>query len=106
MHFHSRTRRTLGIAFAATLASQAPAMAQAMKNTPGQIPQGSPFNNSATENVDFADADLDGDFDAIMADGGDCCNDQNRIWINLGGAQAGTMGFFVSLARCAAHAAA
>jgi hypothetical protein len=95
MHFHSRTRRTLGIAFAATLASQAPAMAQALKNTPGQIPQGSPFNNSATENVDFADADLDGDFDAIMADGGDCCNDQNRIWINLGGAQAGTMGFFV-----------
>lgn len=94
MHFHASTQRALGIAVAATLAAQAPAAAQALMNTPGQIPQGSPFNNSFTENVDFADADLDGDFDAIMADGGDAGNDQNRIWINLGGAQAGTMGFF------------
>jgi hypothetical protein len=94
MHFHSRTRRAFGIAVAASLAAQAPAAAQALKTTPGQIPQGSPNNSSFTENVDFADVDLDGDFDAIMADGGDCCNDQNRIWMNLGGAQGGTIGFF------------
>jgi hypothetical protein len=62
--------------------------------TPGQIPQGNPFNNSRTENTDFGDVDLDGDFDMVMADGGDCCNDQNRIWINQGGAQAGTIGFY------------
>jgi hypothetical protein len=62
--------------------------------TPGQIPQGNPNNNSRTENMDFGDVDLDGDFDVIMGDGGDCCNDQNRIWINQGGAQAGTIGFY------------
>src|SRR5688572_30595752 len=48
------------------------------------IPQGPPYNNSRTENVDFGDVDLDGDWDAIFADGGDFDQDQNRIWINLG----------------------
>jgi hypothetical protein len=94
MHTFRRTVRVFGVAAAATLCAQAPAAAQALKNTPTQIPQGSPNNNSFTENIDFADADLDGDFDAILADGGDCCNDQNRIWMNQGGAQAGTLGFF------------
>ncbi len=59
-----------------------------------QLPSGNPNNNSFTENIDFADVDLDGDMDAVNADGGDCCSDQNRIWINLGFAQAGTIGFF------------
>jgi hypothetical protein len=75
-------------------ASAAPARAQTFVNAAGQIPSGNPFNNSYTENVDFADVDLDGDFDAAFADGGDIGNDQNRLWINLGGAQAGTPGFF------------
>ena len=60
-----------------------------------QIPQGSPFNNSSTENVDFADVDLDGDLDAAFADGGDSGNDQSRIWINQGFAQGGTLGVFL-----------
>jgi hypothetical protein len=59
-------------------------------NTPAQIPA----TGSLTENVDFADVDDDGDFDAILADGGDTQQDQNRIYINNGGAQAGTVGFF------------
>jgi hypothetical protein len=59
------------------------------------VPQGSPFNDSATENVDFGDVDLDGDWDSIYADGGDAGNDQNRIWINMGGLQAGQLGLFV-----------
>ncbi|MFN0242932.1 MAG: hypothetical protein ACKVWV_08590 [Planctomycetota bacterium] len=69
---------------------------------PGQIPQGNPFNNSSTENVDFADVDLDGDWDAAFADGGDSDQDQNRIWINLGHAQSGTIGFFAdeTATRC------
>ena len=59
-----------------------------------KIPSGSPFNDSSTENVDFADIELDGDWDVAAADGGNCCNDQNRIWVNLGGQQSGTIGFF------------
>jgi len=48
------------------------------------IPQGSPGNQSTTDNVDFADVDGDGDWDAAFADGGDQGNDQNRLWINQG----------------------
>ncbi|MEZ5978255.1 MAG: VCBS repeat-containing protein [Planctomycetota bacterium] len=59
-----------------------------------KIPSGNPANNSATENVDFGDVDKDGDWDAVFADGGDGGNDQNRIWVNQGGAQGGTVGFF------------
>src|SRR5688572_7267924 len=69
------------------------ASAQTFVLAQNQLPTGA-NNNSATENVDFGDVDLDGDFDAIMADGGDSGNDQNRIWINLGGVQAGTIGFY------------
>jgi hypothetical protein len=74
--------------------SAAPAAAQTFVNGSAQIPGGSPFNSSYTENVDFADVDLDGDFDAAFADGGDLGNDQNRLWINLGSAQGGTPGFY------------
>ena len=69
---------------ATVLALSAAAQAQIFSNNTSQIPQGSPFNNSATENVDFADVDGDGDYDAVFADGGDFGNDQNRIWINNG----------------------
>ena len=41
-----------------------------------------PTSTGSTENVDFADVDLDGDWDAVFADGGDAGNDQNKIWIN------------------------
>lgn len=71
------------------------AFGQAYVDSPGKIPQGTPDNDSWTEHVAFADVDLDGDFDALFADGGECCNDQNRIWINLGGQQGGAVGSFV-----------
>jgi FG-GAP-like repeat len=71
------------------------AAAQTYSNNTTSIPQGNPFNNSYSENVDFADVDLDGDWDAAFADGGDSNNDQNRLWINQGFAQAGTLGFFL-----------
>jgi hypothetical protein len=70
------------------------AQAQVFSDNQSDIPQGNPNNNSLSENVDFGDVDLDGDFDAIFADGGDAGNDQNRIWINLAGLQAGTIGIF------------
>src|SRR5688500_15654197 len=47
-----------------------------------------------SENSDYGDVDGDGDWDAVIADGGDTGNQQNRIWINQGGAQGGTLGVF------------
>jgi hypothetical protein len=88
-----RARRSTLTLFAA-VATAAMASAQTYQNTPSQIPQGSPFNNNNTEGVDFADIDADGDYDCGLADGGDCCNDQPRMWVNMGGLQAGTIGFF------------
>ncbi|HTF87625.1 MAG TPA: VCBS repeat-containing protein [Planctomycetota bacterium] len=70
------------------------ATAQSFQLAPQLVPQGAPFNASYTESLDFADVDLDGDWDAIFADGGDFGNDQNRLWINMGGAQGGTLGVF------------
>jgi hypothetical protein len=86
-------RRWLATA-AAALAVQGLANAQIFSDNQADIPQGNPANNSLSENVDFGDVDLDGDFDAIFADGGDDGNDQNRIWINMAGLQAGTIGIF------------
>jgi hypothetical protein len=86
-------RRWLATA-AAALAVQGLANAQIFSDNQADIPQGNPDNNSLSENVDFGDVDLDGDFDAIFADGGDDGNDQNRIWINMAGLQAGTIGIF------------
>ena len=63
-------------------------------NNSGDIPQGSVFNSSWSENVDFGDVDLDGDWDAVFSDGGDNAPDQDRIWINDGFAQSGTVGVF------------
>ncbi len=86
-------RSTLGVL--AGLASFAclteTAAAQAFANTPTKIPG----TGGWTENVDFADLDGDGDFDAILAEGGDAIDDQNKIWINRGFEAGGTIGFFV-----------
>ncbi|MEO0651713.1 MAG: VCBS repeat-containing protein [Planctomycetota bacterium] len=68
------------------------ANAQYVENNSGN--PGGQGNASFTENVDFGDVDLDGDWDAVFADGGDAGNDQNRIWINRGGAQGATTGDF------------
>ncbi len=73
------------------LALSGTAQAQFSNNT-ADIPGGS-ANNSNTENVDFGDVDLDGDWDAVFADGGDTQQDQNRIWINRG--PGGNLGKFL-----------
>jgi hypothetical protein len=70
------------------------AQAQTFVKNTTLIPGGA-GNGSTTENLDFADVDGDGDLDAIFADGGDGGNDRNRIWINQGGLQGGTLGRLV-----------
>ena len=55
-----------------------------------------PNTGSSSENVDFGDIDLDGDWDAVIADGGDDGNDQNQLYLNRGGLQAGTIGVFTN----------
>jgi VCBS repeat protein len=73
----------------------APASFGQFVNNAANIPSGGPFNLGYHENVDFGDVDLDGDWDAVLAKGGDLGNEQNRIWINQGGAQGGTLGLFL-----------
>lgn len=79
-----------GLASVACLSQTA--SAQAFQNLSAtRIPSSGGF----TENVDFADLDKDGDFDAVLAEGGDAGDDQNLIWINRGFEPGGTIGFFV-----------
>ncbi|MEZ5978256.1 MAG: VCBS repeat-containing protein [Planctomycetota bacterium] len=91
---HLTTRGLVLAAGAAFYAFGGTASAQIFTDNQSDIPQGNPNNNSASENVDFGDVDRDGDWDAIFADGGDGGNDQNRIWMNMGGAQGGSLGTF------------
>ena len=56
------------------------------------------------ENVDFADIDLDGDWDAAFACGGDAFSLQNSIWLNQGFAQGGTLGAYADATAARAPA--
>jgi len=77
-----------------SLALASAASAQSFVDGATHIPQGPPFNADTSENIELVDIDLDGDFDAVWANGGAAGNEQNRLWLNLGGAQGGTPGFF------------
>ncbi|HKX45677.1 MAG TPA: VCBS repeat-containing protein, partial [Planctomycetota bacterium] len=69
------------------------ATAQLFVDGTANLPAG-PANQQDTEQVDFADVDLDGDWDAGLANGGDSGSGQNQLWINQGGAQGGVLGVF------------
>jgi hypothetical protein len=85
---------TCALGALAALAFGGRAEAQTFQFNTANIPQGNPFNNSRSENVDFGDVERDGDWDAIFGDGGDTDQDQDRIWINMGNLQGGTTGVF------------
>jgi hypothetical protein len=54
------------------------------------------FGAGRSENIDIGDVDNDGDYDVIVANGGDGSSQANEIYINNGGAQGGTEGTFSS----------
>ncbi len=82
--------RFLALAAAALAAAFLPASAQSFVNNTDDIPA----TVRDTENIDFGDVDLDGDWDAALANGGDSGSQQNDLWINQGGLQGGTTGVF------------
>ncbi len=89
---HPRFFTRFGLATLALVLASSPASAQIFVVNTADIPNLA--GNKFAENVDFGDVDLDGDFDAAFAMGGDNGNIQDRLWINQGGAQAGTLGVF------------
>jgi len=70
----------------------APASAQQFVRITTDVPP----STGSTEQIDFADVDLDGDWDAAFGNGGDAGNQQNVLWINRGGAQGGIVGVFAN----------
>lgn len=85
--------RTAGASFFGLVALGALAQAQQLTHNTVNVPSSSGY----TENVDFADIDNDGDFDAAFANGGDFGNQQNILWRNSGLAQGGTLGVFTDV---------
>ena len=73
----------------ATLAASA--QAQIFVRNTTDVPDQAGGANRYTENVDFGDVDLDGDFDAALCRGGDFGNLQDRLWVNPGGRQGGNL---------------
>lgn len=54
-----------------------------------------PSGANGSSNVDLADVDLDGDWDAAFADVFSVAPYPSRLWINQGGAQLGVLGDFL-----------
>ncbi len=89
----SSTLCALGLAAvltAADAAAQLPDL-QSGQNFPTAAQR---FGGNHSENIDVGDADNDGDLDVIVANGGDSGPQPNRIFINNGGLQGGTVGTF------------
>ncbi|MHC4377121.1 MAG: FG-GAP repeat domain-containing protein [Planctomycetota bacterium] len=60
-----------------------------------EVPAFTSGSQGYSENADFGDVDLDGDWDLAIADGGDFGNLLNQLQINQGGLQGGALGLFV-----------
>ncbi len=85
---------TAAVALACVLAAPATS-AQLADLQPGRnFAAEANFGLDRSENIDFGDADNDGDMDAIVGNGGDFGPQPNRIFINQGGLQGGSLGLF------------
>ena len=84
------------MAFAAVLALAPLAAGQLTDLQPGRnFPTAfSAFGGGFSENIDLGDCDNDGDLDVIVCNGGDGSAQANRIYINRGGLQGGTVGAY------------
>ena len=78
-----------------------PAFAQQFTHNTTSVPANA---GNYTENVDFADIDNDGDWDAVFANGGDAAQLQNAVWVNQGFLQGGTLGSFLDATAARAPA--
>ena len=58
------------------------------------LDSGQSLGSGVSLGIDLGDLDGDGDLDAFVANGG-----SNRVWINQGGAQGGTLGEFIDSAQ-------
>lgn len=90
------SRALLASPLLASLFVTLPASAQTAPFTPS--PQYIPFgsaNVSPTSEIDFADTDNDGDWDALLANGGEWGLHQCRLWCNMDGLQGGVLGNFL-----------
>jgi hypothetical protein len=54
-----------------------------------------PAISDSSRDIEFADYDGDGDPDVFLADHASIVNQASRFWTNQGGAQGGSLGFFV-----------
>ena len=92
----SRSATSLRLACAALLVCLSVPRLAAQDLQPGRnFPTASQaFGADRSAEIDFGDVDLDGDLDVLVGNGMDGSPEQNRIYINLGGLQAGTEGTF------------
>lgn len=88
------TRVPLGVVTVVTLAVPLSAQLAPFQSAPQFVPFGSE-NSSPTLAIQFGDVDNDGDFDALLASGGEWGPHQNRIWYNWANLQGGVLGDFV-----------
>jgi len=85
-------RILISLAALATLASVASAQLSDLQPGRNFTTAALAFGSGRSENIDVGDVDNDGDYDAIVGNGGDGAAQANRIYVNNGNLQGGVQG--------------